>query len=460
MKKLLILSGFVFSFLFVNAQNWDSLNHGIISYSPGSALGGVYAQTQFQNNLYAAGDFNYAGGRRCNGIAEWNGTSWSVLDSGLNNEVNALCVYNGLLYAGGRFDSSGILPVYTIAAWNGILWAPVGLGISYTTNAVINALCIYNGELYAGGYFDSAGGMNTTNIAKWNGTAWASVGTGIRNSRNNYVPIDVLCTYNGELYAGGTFDSAGSIAVNNIAKWNGTTWTAVNGGISKNGSVLSMAVFNNLLYVGGQFDSAGGQPGNNIAMWNGTTWAQLGTGIPYNLHLNHYVFGLCVYDSAVCVGGIFDTAGGIPAKNIAYWNGATWGTFGSGMNGYVYSLYNFNAALFAAGTFTNAGGTPANNIAQWRTPLGINNLQMEKGQVSVFPNPNNGGFTLTYQLQTGQTGEFTIYNMLGEKLAEYTLDANSDKMNINASTLSEGIYLYRISVDNNIVKRDKIVIIK
>ena len=79
---------------------------------------------------------------------------------------------------------------------------------------------------------------------------------------------------------------------------------------------------------------------------------------------------------------------------------------------------------------------------------------------NLYPNPNNGGFTLDYQLQKGQTGEFTIYTMLGEKLAEYNLNENSNTMKIIANELSEGVYLYNISVNNNIVKRDKLVIIK
>ena len=42
-----------------------------------------------------------------NYIAQWNGSSWSPLGSGLNNGVNALAVSGGTLYAGGQFTTAG-----------------------------------------------------------------------------------------------------------------------------------------------------------------------------------------------------------------------------------------------------------------------------------------------------------------------------------------------------------------
>jgi hypothetical protein len=79
---------------------------------------------------------------------------------------------------------------------------------------------------------------------------------------------------------------------------------------------------------------------------------------------------------------------------------------------------------------------------------------------NLYPNPNNGGFTLSYQLQQGQSGTFTIYDMLGKEIATYTLNANAETMSIDETTLNNGVYLYNIVVNNNVVKEDKLVIIK
>ena len=96
---------------------------------------------------------------------------------------------------------------------------------------------------------------------------WDSVGSGISGLAR------VCAVYNGELYAGGYFDTVNGQLMNCIAKWNGTTWSAVGAsiGINIGGSVDAMTVYDNSLYVGGGFDSAGGVYTKNIAMWTTPT---------------------------------------------------------------------------------------------------------------------------------------------------------------------------------------------
>jgi hypothetical protein len=53
------------------------------------------------------GQFTTAGGVVANGIAKWNGSSWSALGSGMNGEVRALAVSGSGLYAGGLFTTAG-----------------------------------------------------------------------------------------------------------------------------------------------------------------------------------------------------------------------------------------------------------------------------------------------------------------------------------------------------------------
>jgi hypothetical protein len=71
-------------------------------------------------NLYAGGCFMAAGGVMANYIAKWNGSAWSALGLGMNNEVNALaCDGAGNLYAGGWFTTAGGVAVNNVAKWNG-----------------------------------------------------------------------------------------------------------------------------------------------------------------------------------------------------------------------------------------------------------------------------------------------------------------------------------------------------
>jgi hypothetical protein len=75
------------------------------------------------------------------------------------------------------------------------------------------------------------------------------------------------------LNAGGWFDTAGGVAVNNIARWDGNAWSALSGpsGTGVSGGVYALAAFDDgsgpALYAGGRFDTAGGLPSSHIAAW-------------------------------------------------------------------------------------------------------------------------------------------------------------------------------------------------
>ena len=123
-----------------------------------------------------------AGGATVSDIANWDGASWSELSSGMTDKVNALTVYNGQLIAGGDFTTAGGVAAKYIAAWDGTEWSALG---DKPMNARVHALTVFNNELIAGGLFtvvDEAAGENkvTVNyIAKWNGTSWSALGSGM-----------------------------------------------------------------------------------------------------------------------------------------------------------------------------------------------------------------------------------------------------------------------------------------
>ena len=104
--------------------------------------------------------------------------------------------------------------------------------------------------------------------------------------------------------SGGDFTAAGGTLANGIAKWNGSSWSALGAGVDIfGGSVLALAVSGSEVYVGGRFTEAGGTPVNRIAKWNGSSWSALGTGV------NDPVHAIAVSGSDVYVGGEFSTAG-------------------------------------------------------------------------------------------------------------------------------------------------------
>jgi hypothetical protein len=103
------------------------------------------------------------------------------------------------------------------------LWAQVGIP---GMNGRVYALTAFDDgtglALYAGGEFSAADGVTVNAIAKWDGTSWSALGSGM----NQYVyTLTAFDDGSGSaLYAGGTFTTAGGVSANYIARWDGTSW--------------------------------------------------------------------------------------------------------------------------------------------------------------------------------------------------------------------------------------------
>src|SRR5438093_417556 len=142
------------------------------------------------------------------------------------------------------------------------------------------------------------------------------------------------------------------------ATFSDANWISMNPSIpGVDGSVFAaVADGSGNLYIGGPFTVAGGVIANRIAKWDGSTWTALGSG------MNAPVRALAVSGSVLYAGGDFTTAGGSPANHIAKWDGSRWSALGSGINSNVYALAVSGTDVFAGGRFTNAGGRNATDI--------------------------------------------------------------------------------------------------
>ncbi len=133
------------------------------------------------------------------------------------------------------------------------------------------------------------------------------------------------------------------------------------------GAVYSLTLDGNDLLVAGNFDFAGGVPANNIARWNGQAWSTVGSGAENGVL--GQVHAVVVSGDDIYVGGILNVAGSLPANNVAHWNGSSWSTLAGGVdaaiNPAVYALTLMGPDLYVGGEFSTAGATPANNVARW-----------------------------------------------------------------------------------------------
>lgn len=87
---------------------------------------------------------------------------------------------------------------------------------------------------------------------------------------------------------------------------------------------------------------------------------------------------------------------------------------------------------------------PDSAIACEPVPLGISNIYPDAG-ISIYPNPNNGDFTLQCDPAYRQ-GRVTmdIFDLAGKKVAQQTFNAGLGKVSIH-TLLVPGIYLAKVT---------------
>lgn len=282
------------------------------------------------------------------------------------------------VYAGGLFTHAGDDPVNYVARLDGNRWVSLGEGLDNAAWALAACqTCPDSGPaLYVGGQFNQAGGLPAANIARWDGTAWSALGSGVAAKTFSSVAAVVITEDapggGPALFVGGYFETAGGSPAANVAKWDGETWSPLGSGVGA--PVEALAIFDDgsgggpELYAAGWFTTAGDLEVSNIAKWNGESWRPVGSG------LDDWVGELAVYDDGggpvLAAGGGFAMAGGAPAAAIAKWDGRAWAPLGAGVDGYVSDLFVLDREdsaqeLYATGDFTLAGDVAANWIARW-----------------------------------------------------------------------------------------------
>ena len=298
--------------------------------------------------LVVGGGFTTIDGSAAHNIAAWNGATWEPLGSGTDGTVHALAEFGGDLYAGGDFSAAGGQPASRIARWDGAAWHAVAGGASGPDPSVL-AMTVFNGGLIVGGSFDHAGSVAANLVARWDGAAWHPMGPGFYGGPNSPL-VRALIVYNGQLYAGGTFNGSGATVCPHIARWNGAAWVPV--GPSTPGAVSAMADYNGRLVV----------TGTGVKEWTGAQWLPIGNaGALISSTLR-------VHEGNLVVGGQFSSIGGVPANNIALYNGSVWQPLAQGVTGtvqpFVFTLNEWNERLVVGGRFSSVSGQPLANIAQ------------------------------------------------------------------------------------------------
>ena len=370
----------------VNEREWKTLNNPSLPtlYGVNGIVRALAVDTNSQ--VYVGGNFTMVGSTGpAKYVALWTEKDgWSNLDTGVNGEVYALALTAAnKLWVGGNFTTVGTANKIAnyIAQWDpsmtGDKWNPV---ISDNTNGTrdeVWALAVDKASaVYVGGIFRVVGSKMADRIAKMTGALtnaqWTNFGTGI----DDYVYAMVMNTQ-GELYIAGRFITNGSVFVNCVAKWTGGQWESLGSGVALTGDypeIYAMAFdkSENNLYVGGSFDKAGNISTDSVARWNVASrgWFAVGDGLQGG-KVNSLILD---WQDTLLAGGGFTTSGAVPLWGVAKFVGQTWQDVASGptdrlLKGEVYALAvdRKNAVLYAGGYFNRdiGGSRDLDFIAQY-----------------------------------------------------------------------------------------------
>ncbi|HCE43232.1 MAG TPA: hypothetical protein DET40_06770 [Lentisphaeria bacterium] len=289
-----------------DGANWSALGTGLDEYSWISVMA-----CDSLGRLYVGGSFSTIGGVPANNIAMWNG-AWNAIGTGTNSSGSVYSLAfdaSDNLYLGGDFSTAGGVAVNRIAKCTTPSGSPTWSALGSGTSDRVRSLVFHDAStLYAGGDFITAGGVTVNRIAKWNGTNWSALGSGMSSGLVNSMACDPTT---GNLYTAGSFQKAGGVSVYALAKWTAatSTWSALGSGISypyTSDPVVAVKCDSlGNLYAAGSFETAGGIPANCIAKWNGSAWSALGSGTNNKI----YAMAFDPVGDNLYVGGGFTTAG-------------------------------------------------------------------------------------------------------------------------------------------------------
>lgn len=273
------------------------------------------------------------------------------------------------------------------------------------------------------------------------------------------IPRDIV-EYNGDLYVAGRWSSS---LQSYIAKWDGTTWSAVGSGFVEDTGfdrgIYTLEVFDGELYAGGYFTiDINATLFRGVAKWNGTEWQPL-TDFAYGLSSKVYDFQL--WNSNIIIGGEFSgTFGGSTTNaSIIGFNGTNWVEFNEGLTNNnatpsVRSITVHNNDLIVAGTFNRDVPTLSfyNKVAQWD---GTNQVWLD--MPAFF---NSGSYNYTKIQSYG--ANIYVYaepvNISNQNYVLYKYDFINDIIGINTVSAVQGAYSRLASLTDMIVFDGNLVV--
>lgn len=444
------------------------------TYYTGTGANNTITTTRMQSDgkLLIAGYFSQYNGSSANGLAriDTNGTldgSFNI-GSGPNNDVYTIDVQNdGKILIGGKFVAFNGTSRIRMARLNsnGTLDPTFTVGNGFD-NSVYDISIQNDGKIIVVGTFNNYNGSAVNNIIRLNtnGTKDNSFNIG---SGASY-PINCVEVQNdGKILIGGAFDYYNGVLVHGLARLNtdGTLDAGFNTGTGVFGSVNTITILaDGRLMIGGNFSSINNQTLNNLARLHndGTVDPSFNPGSGPN---NYVTSILPCNNSKTIIGGAFLNYNLLPRGQIAKIdsNGTLDQTFlyntsglYMGPSNYVTSLeMQADKKIIVAGAFTEFDFITHNRLVRLiDTNYTTGFLNNDSPDFILFPNPNQGRFTVIFQ-HDAQKCLLEIINALGQTV--YSDIYYQDSFSTPKLTLPVGHYIVRIISERSVINKQMIV---
>ncbi len=415
-------------------------------------------------NIVAAGGFTAVGNTLASGLAEWNGSTWSPISTGVSGSIREMIADGNDVIIAGYFSYAGGVNVPNVAHWDGATFNALASGTAGPAYALYGTL----DDLYVGGDFGSASGVVASNIAHWNGSTWSGFSSSID------APVRAIEKIGTDVYVGGSFTEVDGVPTGGVARWDGSSWHPV-GNNPLQGNVRDLILYKGKLHATGDFTSPPG-----IARLDGSTWVGLGTGLVFSgTPGDDGGWALGELGGDLIVGGEFHVNDGANGANhLARWDGTSWANSaneGFGSASRVRDIEVTNAGAFVAGTFTTVGiaatghDIPANNIAFFAEPTvtGITTARAPARLHQNYPNPFNPTTTIDFTVPSAGPVKLSIFDVRG-KLVRVLADgysvAGDRSLQWNGKddrgvAVASGTYFYQLEA-NGVRSSRKMVLLK
>jgi hypothetical protein len=388
--------------------------------SPGTSGTNVNSLCIYNNELYVGGLFTSFGGIIAHGIARWNGSNWSSVGVGnfLQSPVSDILVYNGNLY----FTAGKLYK------WDGSTIQEFTYSNSSQNIVPVSGrdLHVFNGELY----------ISTGNsvLLKYNGLSFSEVATDFS------IVGQIRCVddFNNALYLGTT---------KGLFKNQNGNWIDCNGITTVTPEVYDIETYNNELYVLGYFSSIGGLTVNNLAKYNGTSWTNIVLpegNYPLTYPLAGYTFGTnhmkAMNNELYIAHTLVSNQQTFLACPLTKFNGNQWIQIAENYSSGGGCSIMYNNELYCGGKFP--GGFSNAQVIEHLAKLQNTSVLSETNYSNFQLNPNPTSNTATIKSEQLKNESFIICDQLGRTVIAGKLDGISTEVNL--STLSKGAYTLKI----------------